>query len=473
MITRLKNYLSGYSFTLVFILGTAFVIRLHNLNYNSLFLDEALYVMRGKRILDGYIGEGVGDISWVGGFPFFYPLISALLYEIGGLFASRALNVFLGTLAVFLTYLFTKELKFFSNERKNALAGLVAATFMATSAVPIGTSRIAIYDMLSFSLFFSGLVLLQRALRIQEARVYFISAVFVFLAFLAKYVVALYFPLLLIGAYYLTHKRDGKNSEILDEFIAPLIFMLFVYVSVNFARLRSFFFDYAISTKSPSFAILFNFWTPSWFVFILASIGAILLLKRKKRLTLILMTAASLPLIVHLMGSNSSSVTQHSFLSLFFLFPIIGAMFSMMKAKQETVGTYVVLSALILNYLFGSQHLRDAEGFWPNSDNAVKVFQENVSATDMILVEGSDIYTVPLYGTVPLENIVGPFVFSYKDQEGLPAYLKAIDDGYFQFIQLEGTYFPAEYLEPIEASLRDRYVNIFDDGRIRIFKLLQ
>ena len=63
----------------------AFFVRIYNLNFNSVFIDEAFYIVIGKNILSGNLSQVVNDITWVGGFPFFYPLFSALSYEVGGI----------------------------------------------------------------------------------------------------------------------------------------------------------------------------------------------------------------------------------------------------------------------------------------------------------------------------------------------------------------------------------------------------
>src|SRR3989344_7587039 len=92
---------------LAIILVLAFLIRIINLNYNSPFLDEAIYINLGKEFWKGHWSELFSDISWVGGFPFFYPPISAIFHAAVGIVASRFFYVVLGTAAVFLNYKFT------------------------------------------------------------------------------------------------------------------------------------------------------------------------------------------------------------------------------------------------------------------------------------------------------------------------------------------------------------------------------
>lgn len=178
---------------LSFIIVFAFVIRIYNLNFNSPFLDEALYIIRGLNTLNGNIGETLEDTSWVGGNPFFYPLLSGIFYSLGGIVGTRFLNVVLGTICVFLIYAFTKQLLLFKDKRTNEIAGLAAAGIMATTTVAITSSRLAIYDALSFTLFLFALVTLHKAIYSGEGKFYVQASITLFLSFLAKYIVAIFF----------------------------------------------------------------------------------------------------------------------------------------------------------------------------------------------------------------------------------------------------------------------------------------
>jgi hypothetical protein len=54
--------------------------------------------------LNGELKSVINDITWVGGFPFFYPLVASSLYELGGILGVRIFNVILGTVSVLLIY---------------------------------------------------------------------------------------------------------------------------------------------------------------------------------------------------------------------------------------------------------------------------------------------------------------------------------------------------------------------------------
>src|SRR3990170_3241920 len=241
MLFRIKYGLKSY-WLLGFILLSAFLIRTVNLNYNSPFLDEAVYINLGKTFWKGRWSELFGDISWVGGFPFFYPPLSAMFHALGGIIASRFFNVVLGVGSVFLIYRFTREIFPVSSEKESKTAGLVASAMMATSTIPVTFSRLATYDALLVFLFLAGVVALARAVFEGERNAYVAGAVFLFLAFLAKYIAAIYIPLLLLITLYLALKtnRGEAVGGILKSFWMPLILLAIIYIALTFSELKGF-----------------------------------------------------------------------------------------------------------------------------------------------------------------------------------------------------------------------------------------
>src|SRR3989344_293905 len=140
-----NNFVSKVFIFLIILI--AFTIRTYNLNYNSAFLDEAQYLVLGKKVLAGHWQES-NPFSWVGGMPLFYPALSAIFGSFG-IIGARFLSVLLGTLSVYLIYEFTKSLKMSGKERSDEVIGTISAAFLAVLAIPIYLSRLAIYDMLS------------------------------------------------------------------------------------------------------------------------------------------------------------------------------------------------------------------------------------------------------------------------------------------------------------------------------------
>ncbi|OGH16003.1 MAG: hypothetical protein A3C30_00915 [Candidatus Levybacteria bacterium RIFCSPHIGHO2_02_FULL_40_18] len=444
------------------ILLIAFAIRIYNLNFNSPFVDEAAYIVIGQKILAGQIENVIGDISWVGAFPFFYPLISGIVFNLGGIIATRFFNVMLGTLCVILIYTFTKQLRFFKKEKSNEIAGLIAASFMATAAIPIDASRVAIYDGLSFTLFLGGLNLYIRALNSKSEVHYFLTAIVLFLSFLAKYITMIFFPFIFLSS--------KLKVKIIASLWFPLLLLMYLYFYNTRTYLMTYFSSQIGDEATTYIEVIQTFAKYLWPTYVLSFLGGLFLWKTKKKLILSLIFMSLVPIAVHVLSKNNNSAHQHSFLSIIFILPIVGAFFTLYINKYKKVGALVAIILLIFNFMYSWPQVKDLESFWPNSYRAVNLIGEKTKASDIILAEGSDTVALSLKKKIPYENIVGPFAFTYKGQDEAVAYTQAIKDGYFRFVELENVYFSTGIIEDIEKALLGKYIKIFDDGKIRIYE---
>ena len=472
MLSNIQNRLKSH-WLLILILLSAFVIRTINLNYNSPFLDEAIYINLGKEFWKGHWSELFGDISWVGGFPFFYPPISAIFHAAGGIVATRFFNVLLGVASVFLIYRFTREIFPVSSEKESRNAGLVASALMATSTIPIVFSRLATYDALLVFLFLAGVVALARAVFEGERNAYMAAAVFLFLAFLAKYIAVIYIPLLLLITLYLAVKtKRGEAVEgILTSFWVPLLLLAIIYATTTFSELKGFLSAKTSEEHDSAITIVWLFLKYSPIVF-LASIPSFYSMVKKKVgvLATILAFGATLPLLVHLVSGESQSVHQHSVFALIFLLPIIGVASTILIDKLKMAGIALLAFIITLNLIISTSQVNALSSFWPNTTKAGSFLKLRASPADKILAESEDPITLALSGKVPAENIDGPFDFTYQNYESGLAYALATRDGYFNYIEIDGTFFAKDVIVSIEEAVEKRYYLVFDDGSIKIWQ---
>lgn len=461
------------SWYIVFLVAASFTLRVWNLNYNSIFLDEAIYVSIGKRIISGNFQEAIEAFSWVGGMPFLYPVVSAFFYTIGGLNFTRFLNVTFGVVSVLLFYHFAKNLSLLKSESKNKLAAQISALIFVTTGVPMILSRIANYDIPSFSFFLVGLVLLQKAYA-KNGKYGFWAAVAMLLSIFIKYITAIYVPslLLVVVIAVIKHKSERTRIALIKEFCFPLVIGIAGYLLYTYNDVVNFLTSNAISNNSWE-SIIASFIKPSGIVIIFSLLGVVFIWSRKNFIKIILLLIASLlPLVFHLLGKNQDSATQHSFLSLIFLVPFIGCLFSNLIYSFKNMWKYTVIAFLvIINYLIALPVKHQQEMYWPNSNQSVELLRSKVIWQDWILAEGGDIYTLTLSDKIPSNQIIGPFVFEHNGLVGREAYLAAIDAGYFKYIQLEGTYFSEDDLSAILTRLKDRYIQILTDGPINVYEL--
>lgn len=457
---NLKNWILPY------IILLALAIRLIYLNFNSVFLDEAIYIVLGKKILDGQLAEVAESISWVGGLPFFYPLLSAIFYNLGGILGSRALNVLLGTAAVYLIFQFTKRLKLLKNDNENRLAGLVAAGLLATSAIPIAFSRLAIYDILSFAIFLLGLVVLQKAAVIGKNWLFGASALVFFLAFLAKYFVLIYLPFLAIWTFYYFLKKKVFGG-LFFYFLLPLGFLLLFYGGSNFASLKEFFLGQT-SKGIAAMEILENFFNYTAFAYLL-SLGGLIMLARRGKEIIFLLLASIWPLLVHMTFGEGLSVHQHSFLTLVFILPIAGAFLAKIIEKFRWIAVTLVGTVIAVNLWISVPKVQALESFWPNTTRATELMAARGSFGQRILSESGDVITLAVYDKG--SEVFGPFVFSYKNKEGVEAYQEAILDGYFNFIELDETSFESNVEAILEKATIGVYLLIYEEGPVKVWEL--
>lgn len=429
--------------------------------------------MVGLQILNGDLATGIGASSWVGGFPYIFPFLSSMFYTVGGIVGSRFFMVLLGTASVFLIYIWTKQLMFFKDERSNKKAGLVAAAFMAITTIAITTSRLAIYDGLAFMLFLLGIVLYHKAIYSGERKFYIISAIVLFLSFLAKYIVAIYFPFILLIPVILAiklHHREFLRGIFLS-FCLPFLLLMGLYIGLNFSNMQEFFVNQGVIQKASFWEVLSLFWQYTGTAYVLCILSLPLLLKTRRLLVIMLVFFSIIPLIIHSMSGNTSSVQQHTFLALLFSVPIAGAGFVALMQKKRKIALSFVSLVFFFQLILTQGQVQEAEGFWPNVTDASRAMKENMSPSDRVLAESGDSIYLELKDNIPSEQLTGPFVFSYAGKDGLPAYVEAIKNGYFQFVQLDGTFFSEDDLKVIEQSLQGNYRKTYERGSLKVYEI--
>ncbi|HCS78232.1 TPA: hypothetical protein DIV55_00645 [Patescibacteria group bacterium] len=471
-ITKVRFISIIIKITIILVIGVGFVLRAINLNYNTPFLDEATYIMLGLPALHGDFFQLTEAVYWVGGWPYSYPVFAAILYKIGGIVASRFGSAIVGTITIFFIYTFTKNLRFYSSSRDNQVSGLVGAALFATAAVPLYLSRTALYDALSYLFFAAGLVLLQATCKKYQRTYAVFSACLFFASFITKYITGIYLPFIVLFVLLQIKKTSsGRHRLILmREFIFVLCFLIVMYGLINFDGLRSFMSTNAATTGTSVANILNSFWYPSRLLFLLALGGGWFLFDNRRSKVLILYAAAAVPLIAHIVIRNSDAATQSSFLSLVFLIPIAGWLLTELVRWNKVVSVVVIVTLIGVNYATARGVLADIESAWPNSSGSIAYLRSRVTRADRLLAEGDDIYALGLFGQVTPEHITGPFVFTYGVHEGTEAYIAALTDKHFRFVELEGIYFSESDILKIETQLSINYALVWDDDTIQIYE---
>lgn len=463
----MRKWLTSEYILLLLICIFGFILRAYNLNYNSFFVDEAFYIVIGQQILEGQIERASGAVTWVGAFPLFYPLLSGFFYSLGGLYGTRLLNVELGTVCIVLIFTLTQGLGLFKTKRENNIAGLVAAGLLATTAVPIQLSRLAIYDMLSFTLFLAGLNLYLRAFKTNHKYWALSASVAFFLAFLAKYIVMFYIPLFVFGSFFLPKKI---SKVFLHYFSLPLFLSITLYILVYFSALLEFFSTQLGDPSTTHLDVIVNFLNYSFQILAIALAGAYVFYKKNTKIIKLLIFLALIPVVVHVLTKNNASSQQHTFLLLIFVFPLAAAFFVHLLNKYGRIGYLAIAAFIVFNLYYSYPLVQDSGANWPDSSKAAQVIKSKVNENDLILAEGSDSIYLGIDRKISYDNVAGPFVFEYKGLEGIRAYEQAIEDKYFKIVELEDAYFSDEDIKIIEEKLSQDYKLIFNDHEISVYE---
>lgn len=462
--------LNKQALSLIFIILIAFAIRVYNLNYNSPFLDEAIYITLGKALFAGtFYTEN--PFSWVGGMPLLYPTVSALAYITGGIVGSRLVNVILGTLSVYLMYKLTKSLRFWKDEHLNKLTGIFSALFLAISEIPISLSRIATYDMLSFTFFLGGLVFLLDSLFKKNQNSYLWAAFCLLLAFLTKYTALMFFPFILLLAFFYTKAYNNKQISEVLFFIFMIVLGLGIYIGKFSIELSQFITIQVVNRSNlGSIGIIIQFLQFTYLPYLLGTLGLLALIYFRQSYTPILIFLLSfIPIIIHTITYNSDTLEQSTIFSLLFIFPFAAYLctFITQKYKAASILVVIVIALLFMEYINTALRKEGLEHRWPNSTEAMKYLQKQVSGKDRILAESSSVTTLALDGKVPNQNINGPYYFLYGNKEGTQAYKKAIIDGYFNIVELNGL---TSLTPTIKNIIDKKYRIIYDKDTFTIYK---
>ncbi|HLD01554.1 MAG TPA: hypothetical protein VJC10_01635 [Patescibacteria group bacterium] len=460
---------------LALILLISLAIRVYNLNYNSPFLDEAQYIVLGQKVLAGHWQES-NPFSWVGGMPLFYPTLSAI-FGVFGIIGSRFFNVLLGVLSVYLIYEFTKSLRFSSNESEDKVTGFIAGSFLAILTVPIYLSRLAIYDMLSFTLFLLGIVffikgltLLKPALWQRENR-FSLAAIAFASSFLAKYIVLIFLPFIVfLGLWHIRREGMKQLKVYIKYFIIPLGIIVGGYIIWQFNALLHFQTEQISASESQSFNIARNFFTYSLPVLIPALVGSVLLFVNKhKIIPVILLGFALITPVIHIATNNLAASVQHTFLTIIFLLPLAAYAFLSILRRWRFVGSIFLIGILVGTLSYTYLQLRILEATWPNTNAVMGYLKKNTTNHEKVLSSQDDV-TILALPNLNDKNITGIYMFEYKNRTGDDAYRLALNEDYFDFVLLND-HDHQEVEKAAREALTDHYKIVYDQTPFVVYKL--
>lgn len=459
------------------ILISAFIVRVVNLNYNSAFNDEAIYIVVGRMGLFANDWWSYGAKEWMAGLPHIYPSLSTLAYQTGGLIGSRLLNVVLGTILVEEVFRFTNLINLY-DDKTNKVAALVAAFIAGFSGIGIFVSKLATYDMASFLLLMLGINSFLKAEHFDNGKYYFLAFIGLYLAFLTKIISAVFFPPLFVLSLYLIWKRPKKHQNLAILYLyLPFILAMAVYGYSNLENLITFVGTHKDQGKSGYLTILQIIWNETKFCLMFLIPAGITLSRNKRFKQFAVLTAlASVVPLFHLALRRYATLDKHMYLSIIFFSVIIGYGISLIIHQSTKIKKLLVKTALIVTSLLfvidSCFMVNEHQQEWKNTKSLGQFISGKVKKGDKILTEDGAAVILSLYENIfPPGNIITFSWIDYSGFTGDQGYFQALKDVYFDYIEIDNEFEGKNELkQEIKQSIAVNYSLIYRTGSFEVYE---
>lgn len=416
------------------IIVVALWFRAQDPNYSTAYMDESVYVVYGRMFLSRHFEAPLDSpLRWSFGW-YLWPVLSALADRIGGLIAVREMAALMGTFVVGAVYGITRRLY-------GAATALGTAAIFAVLGPAIMTSRIATRDTGALFFFAIGLWLYVRAWQEDERGTWFAAAMAFFAAFLCKYIVAIYFPFLVL----LTLRRNARAALCFSFPITALAAFYGGYYWTDLNYLVRYGGAYeSLKAVGWQFRQVY-FWTRIEFWLIAACALIAVFFRKDRKITLLLWLGAATGIAFQLKMRPDFDWWKHVTYALLFLTPaavhgLISLAQRIGRKNYQTTGIVAISTVLALaigSAASGKLTHFDRLLFWPDADPVLSYFEGRLGRDHRVLVDDS---VFRYYFTPNLHQwqIADPFYFHYENYLGEAAYADAVRDGAFDYIILDG-----------------------------------
>jgi 4-amino-4-deoxy-L-arabinose transferase-like glycosyltransferase len=418
---------------------------------NTAFEDEALYVYAGQQIWQHWL-HGLPMLDnfsyYISGYPYVYPVIGGALDVVGGLELARSFSLVCMLIVTACGYYVTKQLF----DQKSAT---FAALFFVCQGPVLFLSRLATYDPLCICLVALGMALAVNAGQAQRPwRALGLGPVLV-LAFFAKYAALLFIPPVLATLALCTLLRRGWISLL----VRGTLGVLSLAVVGSLTALFVIHFDpsmlHALNASTTNRIIKGVYSRLALAEHVVAMVGlsyavglAGLVFARKKyrMIALLFLGSALLVPAYHIYKAELISLDKHLGFSMFFVMPVAGYALASLSGFRRAFspGRYWLAGVAICLILFlvGTGEAQYMYSGWPSTTNLTYVLKTQVRpAGGRYLAEQFEVLRYNLEDQTYDWQWTGPYFFEYTDKQGHyyvgdEAYVRAINDGYFDLIEL-------------------------------------
>ncbi|HEX2912711.1 MAG TPA: hypothetical protein VH186_18035 [Chloroflexia bacterium] len=513
-------------------------LRLWDLGQQSAYMDEANYILTGRTFVE--TGKPYANaLEWTYG-SLLYPVFSNWLNQLGGLTAVRTGSAIWSAVTILATIFLTVGLfKSFPESHRQAradfaltsrsvMAGLMAGLVVAIMPTAIGIGRFGTYDAMAVALFACGYAAYVWAWRESAlaksagvkrtgsiVTLLGVAAIFLFLAFLTKYVVAIYLPLLCLV--HLFNKHGRKTG--LFAFILPLSLACAAYYvafSSDLNKLLQFSSSYTDLRSNDWFGIYIWERLDILGLLLLTYWGFRQALRDNRRGSSLLLVGSALIMICfQLITRPDFDFWKHSVFLVVLGAPLIGWLWSywcwweeptaetprggkvahwwnnlktrreargsslhtMLKIEEAVAGdaaterpnSYSLLAVLavilvVASIFWGYPNGSKLVSHWPSVTPAVPAIAQASKNARTALVDDSALVYY-LADNMPAKNVTTPYYNDYKGLSGLDAFKAAVRDLQYDVIVFDGGVTPAgkslwKDLRPVVLASSD-YKKVF------------
>jgi hypothetical protein len=462
-LARIDAWLLGSAALLLF----ALAIRLVGAAQQSAYMDEGTNVLTGRMLIEQH-SIYAEVLNWAYG-SYLWPLLAGVADEAGGLRMVRGVTALCGVVMVIATAVCSFRLapRHLTPQRRRGVA-LLAGGMMAIAPTAIAVGRFGTYDALAGAAFMLGVALLLPADGEDgavPAWLLLAAAVLLFVAFLSKYLVAIYFPFVCL--YVVLRHGTRIRAAIHDGiyFVLPLSILCVVYALVFLTPLVNLLTSslHYGDLKSPDPVREYFLNRPELWLLGLAVAGGWRFASWRGRLIACVGTA--IIAAFQLVARPDFDFWKHSIYVIFFLAPVASLIWLRVPLHSGTSKVASIVGAAVVAFLAWSPTLSAADrliDFYPNLNPSIDAIQPAVSNAALVLTDDTALRYY-LYPAMPTDRIYGPFFLTYQSQTGLDAYRRAIADRYFDAIVLDGGVTPqgnairANLLDTIQAAYQRVY----------------
>lgn len=437
-----------HALVLMLIAVAAVYLRAMGPRYSTAYMDESIYVVYGRMFFSRNFEYPLhSPLQWSFGW-YLWPAMAAVADRIGGLLALREMAAGLGTVTVAATYGFASRVF-------NKLVGLGAAAIMAVLGPALLVSKIATRDSGSICFFALGLWAYAAAWQKDRKRDWVLASLFFFAAFLCKYLVAVFFPFLVLLSL-------RKTVRPLLLFAMPLFVFCAAYGALHAGDLYHLLRYGSVysSLKAPPHEVL-NIYLSRRLDFWIMALAAMPLFafKQWRKHALVLWTGILVIMSVQLKTRADFDYWKHVNYAFLFLVPmaVAGVLFTVQKLQEKNFHGQmiwgvagVVALAVVVGWIGLGQSI-DKFMFWPNVNPVLAYFENRLSTNDRILTDDT---VLRYYFNPPLHQyqIVDPMYFTRSGTSGNEAYQSGVREGDFNYIVLDGGI--GEEARQMDAAIR-------------------